>query len=121
MRTKKQNNALHKFCELLATHLNDNNLDQKVVLTGGVLKYIKTLLEKALQYIDVQLLKEIPWTKESVKASLIKPLVKAMYGHDSTTKLEKSQVGDLHEVLMKHLGEKYGLPYLEFPHEEDKQ
>ena len=61
-RTAQQNKAIHKYFELLAQTLNDAGLDMKQVLKPEV---------------------DIPWTKESVKAHLWKPVQKVMYNKHS--------------------------------------
>lgn len=99
-RTNLQNRALHLFYTLLADALNNAGLDMKVVLRPSV---------------------SIPWTKESVKEHLWKPIQNALYGKVSTTELDKSQEIDrVHEVLMRHISEKFHLEYIDFPHEEKK-
>jgi len=96
-RTTAQNAALHVFLKLLAESLNDAGLDQRTVLKPSV---------------------SIPWTPESAKEQLWRPIQKALYGSTSTTQLEKlEQVDHTHEVLMRHLAEKFGVEFIEFPHD----
>ena len=87
-RSQTQNSALHKFCELLAVELNIAGLDMKKVLKDDV---------------------DIPWTMESVKENLWKPIQKVVTGHDSTTKPQTHQYGEIYEILNRHLGEKLGI------------
>ena len=96
-RTLTQNAALHLFCERLATELNLAGLDMKRVLKPTV---------------------DIPWTKESVKTHLWKSIQDAMFEKDSTTKLTTKEVGEVYEVLNRHLGEKFSI-HVEFPSEEN--
>ena len=97
-RTSQQNRALHAFYTLLANALNDAGLDQRKVLKPSV---------------------SIPWTPEAAKEQLWRPIQKAMYGKESTTELSKIQeIDKIHEVLMRHLGEKFGVEYITFPHDE---
>jgi len=97
-RTENQNNAIHKDCELVGNKLNDAGYDMKKVLK-----------------ID------IPWTTESVKEYIIKPIMKALYQKESTTELEKQgEINKLHDVVMRELGEKFGIEYHDFPHEEEE-
>lgn len=87
-RTQKQNKSLHKFCEMLAEALNDAGYDMKKVLKPGV---------------------EIPWTKESVKNYLWRPIQDAMYDKDSTTELDTVEPSEIHKVLMRHISSKFGI------------
>jgi hypothetical protein len=98
-RSLAQNNALHKDYELIATSLNNAGLDMKKVLKENV---------------------EIPWTTISVKEYLFKPIMKSLLGIESTTELKKLDGGinQIHEVLLRHLGQKFRIEYIEFPHKE---
>lgn len=100
-RTPEQNRALHLFFKILAGHLNAAGLDQRVVLKPGV---------------------SIPWTEEAVKEQLWRPIQKAMFNKQSTTELSKlEEIDAIHEVLMRELGQKFGLEYIDFPHFEHGQ
>lgn len=92
-RTQKQNNALHLFFEMLAEELNNAGLDMRVVIKPEV---------------------DIPWSKESVKEYLWRPIQKAQLNKKSTTSLTKSEVDEVYAVLMRHLSEKFGL-FVNFP------
>lgn len=94
-RTKKQNKAMHLAFTLLADQLNDMGLDMK--------KMIRV---------------DIPWTPQTVKEWLFKPIMEAMLLKDSTTELDTKEISDVWEVLMKNLAEKRGVEYIEFPSEE---
>ena len=63
-RTLTQNRCLHLFCEWLAETLNDAGKDMRSTLRHDV---------------------EIPWTRESVKEHLWRPIQKAMTEKHSTT------------------------------------
>ena len=95
-RTITQNKALHKYFELLADTLNDAGLDMKVVLKPEV---------------------DIPWTKESVKTYLWKPIQLAMIGNASTTELSTITPSSVYQVLDRHLNEKFGVS-VEWPSRE---
>lgn len=99
-RTLKQNNSIHKYCELLAKELNTLGLDMRIVLKPDY---------------------RIWWTTESIKENIFKPVVNAMYSVDSTKKLEKQQVDKVHEQIMQMLGEKFGVEYIPFPSIENKE
>lgn len=100
VRTLNQNKALHVFFDLLANELNNAGLDQRKVLKPGV---------------------DIPWTSIAVKEQLWKPIQKALYKKTSTTQLNKmEEIDHTHEVLMRHLAEKFGLEHIEFPNDPEK-
>ena len=93
--TGKQRRALHLFCKHLADALNDAGLDMRVVLKPSI---------------------NIPWTKDSVKTHLWKPIQKLMFNKKSTTELFKlGEIGEIHAVITRELGEKHGLDYIPFP------
>lgn len=87
-RTARQNRALHVFLRLLSEALNDAGLDQRKVLKPNF---------------------PIPWTTHSTKENLFKPIMKAMFEIESTTKLERVQVSQVYDVLNRSLSEKYGI------------
>lgn len=93
-RTLQQNKALHKFFQMLSDDLTAAGLDMK-----------KTLKE------DV----EIPWTPEMVKEYLWRPVQEVMVDKESTTELDRKQVDEIYEVLIRHMGSKFGIT-TEFPH-----
>lgn len=95
-RTARQNRALHVFLRLLGEALNDAGLDQRKVLKPNF---------------------PIPWTTHSTKENLFKPIMKAMFEIESTTKLERVQVSQVYDVLNRNLSEKYGIsiPFPEGP------
>ena len=96
-RSLKQNSSLHVLFSELANTLNDAGLDQRVVLKPEV---------------------SIPWNLESVKTSLWKPIQKAATGKDSTTELDSVEIDKVYDILMRHLGEKFGI-FVDFPSNED--
>lgn len=98
-RTSQQNRALHQFFKLLAQNLNEAGLDMRVVLKPQI---------------------SIPWTTHSIKKHLWTPIQKAMYGTDSTVFLHKTeQIDKIHEVIMRELGEKFGVENIPFPSDEE--
>lgn len=78
---------MHLFFEFLAAALNDGGLDMRTVLKPGI---------------------DIPWTPETVKNSLWRPIMKAATGKQSTTELETSEVSKVEEILMTHLVKQFG-------------
>ena len=96
-RTPQQNKALHKYFEILPEALNDAGLEMKAVFE--------------IKEVDV------PWSKETVKEVLWRPIQLAMTEKGSTTELTSGEPNRIYEVLDRHLSEKFGL-HVEFPHEE---
>lgn len=100
-RTSQQNRALHKFYTLLSNELNTKGLDVRKVVKQGY---------------------DIWWTPEMVKEIIWRPFQKVKYGTDSTTLLTKhEQIDAIHEDIMRNLGEKFGVDYIDFPVDEQKQ
>ena len=87
-RTSKQNNAIHASLRRLARSLNDAGY--------GVSHPLKPELE-------------IPYTESSVKELLLKPIMKAMYDADSTSKLDTEQVGKVMGVMLNRVAELTGV------------
>lgn len=94
IRTLPQNSALHLGLTMIATILNESGLDMRKVLKPHV---------------------DIPWTPQSVKEHLWRPIQKVMTGKSSTTQLDKIEPGEIWDVIMRHLGEKHGVEYIPFP------
>ena len=98
-RTKKQNSALHVFCELLADLLNASGMDQRKVLKPSI---------------------DIPWCGKSVKAKLWKPIQEAVIGKLSTTEADRTEYTQVYEVLAHHMATKLGVTCPEWPSKESK-
>lgn len=92
-RTPAQNRALHKYFTMLADEMNAAGLDQRTVLKPEI---------------------DIPWTTESVKEQIWRPLQKIQLGKDSTTELSTTDIDKILDTITKHLGEKFGF-VVEFP------
>lgn len=94
-RTEQQNKAAHKGFEILADALNASGKDMRVVLKPDI---------------------NIPWTKNSVKEYLFKPILKAMFGKDHTADMEKNgEIEAVWETMMRFLMEKHYIEYIPFP------
>lgn len=100
-RTPPQNNAIHKWCEMLADSLNDAGLDMRRVLKPEA---------------------DIPWTKSAVKEMMWHPVQRAMYpeaadgdGNPSTALLERNQVSGIYEAITRHLAQSQGFQCPPFP------
>ena len=96
-RTARQNRALHVYFRLLGEALNDAGLDQRKVLKPSI---------------------DIPWTTESTKNHLFRPIMEAMFEINSTRKLERKQVSEVYDVLNENISTRYGV-HVAFP--EDRQ
>jgi hypothetical protein len=87
-RTIQQNKALHVYCKLLCAALNEAGLDMKKTLKPGV---------------------DIPWTPESVKNHLWRPIQVAVIAKESTTEMSTYDPSTVHEILNRHIAEKFGI------------
>ena len=85
-RTLQQNRALHKYFELLADELNDAGLDMKKVIT-----------------VDV------PWSAETIKEWIWKPVQKAQLLKESTTEMTTAEVNKVYETVNRLMAEKFGV------------
>lgn len=87
-RTQTQNASLHVYCDLLAKELNEAGLDMKKTLKPEV---------------------DIPWTMQSVKDFLWRPIQKALTKKESTTKPTTKDYVYIYEVLSRYLVQKHGV------------
>ncbi len=91
-RTNTQNNAIHKFCRMIADACNAAGFEYEIksVLTGGFI--------------------EMPWTMERVKSAIWSEVQLAMYPEKKgTSSLNTDEVSEVANVIMRHLAEKRGL------------
>ena len=102
-RTDTQNAAIHVFCRLIAEALNGAGYEMKVdspVLRSEV---------------------EVPWTQDSVKDFIWRKVQMSLYpAKEATVKLERTEVSEVAEVIIRHLGEKFNLQ-VSFPDRGDSQ
>lgn len=87
-RTLSQNAALHLWLQLVADALNDAGLDMKTVLKEEV---------------------DIPWTMESAKNHLWRPIQIIMQEKESTAEADRSDYTEVYEVISRHLQQKHGV------------
>lgn len=92
-RTVQQNKALHLLFTHLATTLNEAGLDMRRTLKHDI---------------------DIPWTPNSVKEFLWRPVQNAQLNKDSTTELTTTEIDQVFDTINKHLGERFGL-HVPFP------
>jgi len=134
-RTLLQNKALHKYCELLATALNDAGFDMRIVLIGsetdirnsiefvlndlGVFDHDNTQFERLAESLTEAVYnirsKEIPWTKYSVKERIWRPVQQAMLGKGSTTEMTTIDPAEIKRVIDRHLAERFGFVGPDWP------
>ena len=82
---------------MLADSLNDAGYEMKAVL--------------AAKSVDV------PWTEASIKEVLYRPVMVAMLNKHSTTELDTKEISAVWDVLLRHLGENFGVD-VPFPSDE---
>jgi len=87
-RTSQQNKAIHKYLGLLVKQLNDGGLDMKKVIKEEV---------------------DIPWSVDSAKEYLWRPVQKAVLDKESTTDLNTADVDAVYQVLSRHLSQKFNI------------
>lgn len=96
-RTLTQNASIHKYCSLLAESFNDAGLDMQAVLSEGT---------------------SIPWSEEKVKDDIWRKVQIALTGKKSTRDLLKEEVGQVYEVVNRHISSTFGL-FVPFPSKEN--
>lgn len=89
-RTTRQNRAIHLMFTHMAQSLNDAGMDMKRTLRPNV---------------------DIPWSPETVKQYLWKPIQKAQLDKESTTELSTTEVDDVLRTLNRYFGEKHGMTF----------
>lgn len=87
-RTLQQNRALHLYFGMLAETLNDAGLDMRVILKPEV---------------------SIPWSKNTIKEYIWRPIQNAQLGKKSTTELKTNEINLVWETINRHLSEKFGV------------
>src|SRR3990167_3753924 len=90
-RTKKQNDALHLYFEMIAQALNREGLDVRIVL--------QVIAEKGV---------DMMWSKELVKELLWRKIQKKFTGKKSTTELDSiGEITQIYDMLNKFLAENF--------------
>lgn len=92
-RTAKQNKALHLLFTMIAETLNDTGNDMRRTLRSDI---------------------EIPWSADTVKNYLWRPVQQAQLEKQSTTELTTKDIDAVFETLNRHLGDKIGV-HIPFP------
>ena len=93
-RTLNQNAALHVWLRKVAEQLNDAGMDMKAVLKPEV---------------------DIPWTEESAKNHLWRPIQEVMTDHESTTECNTIDYNAIYLVICRHMAEKHGITLPPWP------
>ena len=83
---------------MLANALNDAGYDMKLLLAH----------------------REIPWSQNSVKEQMWRPVQQSMFDIDSTTQLAPSQVSQVYDTINRFLSEKFAIS-VEFPSKENRK
>ena len=99
-RTPKQRAALEVYCRLLAEAMNDGGFDMVYVLSR----------EGAA----------IPWTQNSVKERLWRPVQVAMLDKESTTECDRKEYSAIYDTLTRHLGKVLDLPFVPWPEKREE-
>ena len=87
-RTPTQNRSLHKYCTLLADDLNNAGFYQNVMLDHSF---------------------NLPWSMETVKANLWKPIQSAVVDKESTADANTGDYSRVYDVLSSNLAMKLGI------------
>lgn len=92
-RTLSQNSALHLYFTHLAEKLNEAGLDMRKVLKPSI---------------------NIPWSAESIKECLWKPIMEFQTQKSSTTEMTTKEITEVYDTINRHIGETFGIT-VEFP------
>ena len=97
-RTLRQNRALHTYFGLLADELNTAGLDMKKVLKPHI---------------------DIPWSTETIKEFIWKPIQLAQLRKGSTTELTTKEIDLVFDTINRFIGDRFGL-HIAFPSIEEQ-
>lgn len=101
VRTEAQNNAIHKYFEMVSTSLTEKGLTFDLKIGGKIVK--------------------LDWTPNLVKEAMWKPIMKALVGKSSTTQMDKVEdINKIYDHINKFLSENFQL-HVPFPHEEKEK
>ena len=99
LRTPKQNNCLHEYCEELARKLNEAGYDFN---DGKIIRL------------------PVSFTKENVKEYMFKRVMRALFpDKESTTELTTVQVQEVYENMSRFIGDSFGV-HVSWPSQESK-
>ena len=92
-RTAQQNKALHLLFQMIADELNESGLDMRKALRPEV---------------------DIPWTKETIKEYIWRPVMESQLMKKSTTELTTTEVDQVFETINRFLAVRYQV-HVPFP------
>ncbi len=84
-RTTRQNKALHQLFGMIAKELNNAGLDMRRTLKPEI---------------------DIPWSTDTVKNYLWRPIQEAQLGKESTTELTTKDIDKVYNTMNRFFGEK---------------
>lgn len=87
-RTTLQNRSIHKFCANVANDLNSAGYDMRRTLRQDI---------------------DIPWTMQSSKDHMWRPVQIAMYDKTSSTQLDTAEVSQVYDTVIRHLAKTTGV------------
>ena len=90
-RTLRQNRALHKYLAMVAEALNNAGMEMQVSIKGS------------------QKQAEIPWSMETVKECIWRPIQRAATGEESSSELDTSGPGEVYTIMSRYLSERLGI------------
>jgi hypothetical protein len=95
-RTLNQNDALHEWCEWIATAYNQQGLDVRSVIEANEM--------------------DLMWSKDLVKKILLHHILWEVWGKTSTTEILKNS-GEIEKMvdMMTKFNAKMGIGYIPFP------
>lgn len=95
-RSLRQNRSLYLWFELVSKEFNDAGIDMRKFIEDGI---------------------DIPFTPETVKSHLWKPVMEGYLEKTSTTELKSKDIDKIYDILNKHIGERTGL-HIPFPNKD---
>jgi len=99
-RTLTQNKALHLFLGMLADELNAKQMDMRKTLRHDV---------------------ELPWSTETVKEFIWRPIQEAVIAKESTTEADRQDYSKVYEVLAHHMATRLGVTIPEWPRKKQER
>ena len=88
IRTLQQSKALHLYFTQLAEMLNDAGLDMRKVLKPSI---------------------SIPWTPQTIKENLWKPVMEFQLQKSSTTEMTTKDIDEVYDTINFHLSTNFGV------------
>ena len=95
-RSLRQNRSLYLWFELVSKEFNDAGIDMRKFIEDGI---------------------DIPFTPETVKSHLWKPVMEGYLEKTSTTELQSKDIDKIYDILNKHIGERTNL-HIPFPNKD---